>query len=109
MARAVLRHRLIRRVVILIGANPAGEAVLARLLAPSTRLQYDVVQVFADPFDARQSGTMLGVPIVSDMNLLTAYAQTNVIDLVVVALPIARAARVGRADRGSALDRPPTW
>jgi Undecaprenyl-phosphate glucose phosphotransferase len=91
LGRQVHRRALVRRTVVLIGANPAGEAILTNLLSPAERSRYEVVQVFADTFDQHQSGTMLGVPIANDMNMLAAYAQTNVIDLVIVALPLERA------------------
>jgi putative colanic acid biosynthesis UDP-glucose lipid carrier transferase len=91
LARQVHRRGLVRRTVVLIGANPAGEAILSDLLSPSERSRYEVVRVFADTFDQHQSGTMLGVPIANDMNMLAAYAQTHVIDLVIVALPLERA------------------
>ncbi len=90
-AQFVLRQGLVRRSVVLIGANPAGEAILEHLLSPAERPFYDVVRVFADAFDKRQSGTLIGVPISSDMNMLGTYAQRNVIDLVIVALPLPRA------------------
>jgi putative colanic acid biosynthesis UDP-glucose lipid carrier transferase len=93
LGRQVHRRGLVRRTVVLIGANPAGEAILSNLLSPAERSRYAVVQIFADTFDQNQSGTMMGVPIANDMNMLAAYAQTNVIDLVIVALPLERAVK----------------
>ena len=90
-ARSVIRQGLTRRTVVLIGANPAGEAILAHMLSPAQRAQYSVVRVFADAFDTQQTGTMLGVPITKDIHNLGVYAQAHVVDLVIVALPLPRA------------------
>ncbi len=84
---------LVRRDVVLIGTNPIGEAVLERLLSPAERMNFQVVGVFADASDDRQDGTMLGMPVIGDIDRLGAYAQNHVIDLVVVALPMPRAAQ----------------
>jgi polysaccharide biosynthesis protein PslA len=91
LTQTVHRRGLICRTVVMIGANPVAETILAQLLSPSERARYKVVRVFADAFDTHQTGDLLGVPITQDMNMLGAYAQTNVIDLVIVALPLARA------------------
>lgn len=91
LARQVSARALTRRTVVLIGANPVGEAILRKILSPQERAQYDVVGVFADASDDRQTGDMLGVPISGDMNALGTYAMGHVIDLVIVALPLNRA------------------
>lgn len=91
LARQVHRRGMIRRTVVIIGANASGEAILARLQSPEQKSRYEVVHIFADIFDEHQSGTLSGVPISNDINRLGTYAQSHVVDLVIVALPVDRA------------------
>ncbi len=89
-----LRMRsVVRRNVVLIGANAAGEKILRRLQSAEQSPDYNVVGVIADSSDDLQEGAMLGVPVTGDLELLGLYAQKNVIDLVIVALPMSRATR----------------
>lgn len=83
------RHALTSRNVIVLGANDAGAEVLKRLQSPEYRGAYNVVGLFADPTDVRQAGAVSGVPVSGDIERLGNAAATQVIDLVVVALPVA--------------------
>ena len=91
LARRVIRQGCFRRNVVIIGANPAGEAVVSKLLATSQPRQYNVVGIFADILDARQTGTVLGRPILGDIKQVGRLADRMMIDLVIVALPLTQA------------------
>ena len=88
--RAMQLRGLVRRRTILIGANPVGERVLEQLRGREQAHQFDVIGVFANHADEPMSGTMGGLPIGS-IDTLAEYARHNLIDLIVVALPLPRA------------------
>lgn len=91
--RTVRTQSLLRRNVVLIGTNPAAQLLLARMLSPAEQKNFRIVGLFADAADELQSGTLLGEPIQSNLDLLGASAQANAVDLVIVALPMHRAAQ----------------
>lgn len=93
LLQTVRRQSLLRRNVVLIGTNPVAEALLARMLSPAERTNYRIVGLFADAADERRCGTLLGETIQEDLDLLGASAQANAVDLVIVALPMHRAAQ----------------
>ena len=90
--RKVRSLALVRRNVVLVGANPTGEAVLRRLLDPTQTERFNVAGVFADRTDGVHDGTLLDRTVLGDVDLLGSYVQSNAIDLVIVALPLPRAA-----------------
>ena len=91
--RTVRTQSLLRRNVVLIGTNQVAESLLSRMLSPAQRKNFRIVGVFADAADERRSGTLLGEAIQDDLDLLGASAQANAVDLVIVALPMHRAAQ----------------
>jgi putative colanic acid biosynthesis UDP-glucose lipid carrier transferase len=86
------RRGWLRRRTILIGANQVGEVVLDQMQAPGQAMNFDIIGVFANLSDERRAGMMGGIPI-GEIDSIAEFARHNVIDLIVVALPLPRAAQ----------------
>jgi putative colanic acid biosynthesis UDP-glucose lipid carrier transferase len=88
------RHWLRRRTVV-IGAHAAGEAALRNLLAPAQADAHEVVGVFrSGPEDT--ADRLCGLPVLGGMEALSAFAQDNTIDLIVIAERWDKAPRIFR-------------
>jgi putative colanic acid biosynthesis UDP-glucose lipid carrier transferase len=89
---SIERRGWLRRRTVLIGANQVGELVLAQMRTPAQAHKFDIIGVFANSSDERRAGMMGGLPI-AGIDVLAEFARHNMIDLIVVALPLPRAAQ----------------
>ncbi|MDQ1080825.1 exopolysaccharide biosynthesis polyprenyl glycosylphosphotransferase [Pseudoroseomonas cervicalis] len=98
----VERRRLLCRKVVVVGANPTGARVLAELTAPDKAAEYELVGVFADSsdgdvgHDGAAPAALDGHAVLGGLPALSAFAQDNTIDLIVLALPWSRAQELFR-------------
>lgn len=92
----VERKHLLRRKVVVIGANPVGDQVVRDLTAARRASNYEIVGVFQDQSDNGAQGRVGGVPVLGNLGDLAAYAQDHTIDTIVLALPWGRAPDIFR-------------
>ena len=84
----VLRRRLLRAKVAVIGANPEGLAVLCHLSGPAMADRFEIVGLYRDDHETvlPSPGLFAGV-LSGDVEELGRYAQFNPVDLIVVCIP----------------------
>jgi FlaA1/EpsC-like NDP-sugar epimerase len=95
LIRLAERRRLLRRRVVIIGANPVAERVMQDL-STARDGGYEILAVFRDPSDGETEDNIAGLHVAGDLETLNAYAQSQTIDVVVLALPWSRAPDIFR-------------
>jgi putative colanic acid biosynthesis UDP-glucose lipid carrier transferase len=89
------RHQLLRRRVVIIGANDVAERMVMDL-RDAEGSGYDILGIFQDASDGTAPARIGGVPVRGDLDSLNAFAQAETIDVVVLALPWSRAPDIFR-------------
>ncbi|SHJ70813.1 putative colanic acid biosysnthesis UDP-glucose lipid carrier transferase [Roseomonas rosea] len=89
------RRRLLRRRVVIIGANEVAERLVMDL-SDAGNGGYDILGIFQDASDGPAAAQIAGIPVLGDLDALNAFAQAETIDVVVLALPWSRAPDIFR-------------
>ncbi len=91
-----LRRGTLRRKIVLIGATPQAERLVRQVDANDTDEPSLVLGIYDDRSLARRPASMGGVKVLGDVDALCAYAETNPVDVVIIALPWQRAMEMFR-------------
>jgi Undecaprenyl-phosphate glucose phosphotransferase len=92
--RIALRRGLLRRRVVVVGSGPMSEAIVSRIRALDAMHEYQLVGVFDEHLTRGwRSGEAVPAEL-ADRPDLAKYAQNFAVDLVVIALPWNRPAKI---------------
>jgi FlaA1/EpsC-like NDP-sugar epimerase len=86
LVRLANRRRLLRRRVVIIGANAVAKRVIRDMLAADPD-GYEILAVFRDPSDGETADEIAGIHVAGDLETLNAFALSETIDVVILALP----------------------
>ena len=81
------RHHVLRRRVVVVGADAHGARVVRELTSPERRSEYDVIAVLRGATDDPGVVQIAGQPVVGGVEELVTLAQGSNVDLVVLARP----------------------
>ncbi|MBP0447229.1 exopolysaccharide biosynthesis polyprenyl glycosylphosphotransferase [Roseomonas sp. SSH11] len=84
------RQRLLRRRVVIVGANELAEQLIPEL-SGVTHGGYDILGVVRSTGDDTAVDRVAGVPVLGDLETLNSISLNETIDIVVIALPWSRA------------------
>jgi Undecaprenyl-phosphate glucose phosphotransferase len=87
LLRDEARRHLLRRRVVIIGANAVAEHVIRDLSSHAKGETYEIVALFRAESESPSVASIGGVPVSGSLVDLRNYAQSNTIDTVVIALP----------------------
>lgn len=101
LLRGQTRRDLLRRRVVIIGANAVAEHVIRDLSSQSKGETYEIVALFRAESDLPETNSVAGVSVSGTLAELRDYAQKNTIDTLVIALPWSAQELYGLAEQVS--------
>jgi putative colanic acid biosynthesis UDP-glucose lipid carrier transferase len=93
---AGLRSGTLRRKIALIGATPHAERLIKQVEANDAQQPSLVLGVYDDRSLARRPASIGGIKVAGDIDTLCDYAETNPVDVIIIALPWQRAMEMFR-------------
>ena len=92
-ARPIAKLGRFRKRIAIVGGGKAAEDALHALEA-SRSLNYEIVGLFDDRFDARSPQSIRKYEKIGKISELTDYSRNNRVDLIIVAIPLSAEARL---------------